>query len=176
MGTKFIHNTDDATIICKVATEDERIAGQEKTFVFRNRKVDRDSNTVVSNGYTEITDEEYELLSSSSKTFQAYAGMGRLTVVDSLPMDSMTPEQLTIALKTENAVLKRDLAKAQAATGENQQAEIDALNEHVAELNEELAAMQKELDNSQALIDELTIQLSEETVIEKEDDEKEEDK
>ena len=182
MGTKFIHNTDDATIICKVSTEAEKLTGQERTFVFRNKKFNKDSNTLISNGYTEVTDEELALLEKESKTYNAYKDMGRLTVVENLPFESMSPEQLTIALKTENAKLKKDLAKAQSATGENQQAEIDALNLHCAEqlkmieeLSEKVAAMQKELDDSQATIDELMIQLSEETVVEPEDD-KEEDK
>lgn len=177
MGTKFIHNTDDATIICKVATEAERIAGQEKTFVLRNKKIDRDNNTIISNGYTEVTEEELALLEAESSTYKYYASIGRLTVVDSLPLESMTPEQMSMALKSENAKLKKDLAKALAATGENQQAEIDALNGHVAEqlkeieeLSEQLAAKQKELDDSQMIIDELTIQLSEETIIPDEDD------
>ena len=179
MGTKYIHNTDDATIICKIANEAQKAAGIDTTFVFRNRKVDKSSNSILSTGYTEISEEDLALLEKESKTYNAYKEMGRLTVVDSLPLESMSPEQMTLALKTENAELKKQLAKAQAATGESQQAEIDALNAHVGEqlkaieaLHEELAVKNKELEDAQALIDELQIQLAEETAI---DEDKKED-
>lgn len=167
MGIKFIRNTDDATIVCKISSD------KNKAFVFRNRKFDKRNNVVLSNGYTEVTDDDLALLQKESSIFNAYMKMNRLSVVDGLPQEAMSTEQLVMSLKTENAALKKQIKDLQSlnsvkpseenqkalqnalATIEELQAELQAASDKAAEqertieaLDVQLAAMQEELNEA----------------------------
>lgn len=107
MGIKYIRNTDDASIKCKLSSI------KNKEFLFERKKIDKRNNVILSNGFTEITDEDIELLRKESKVFRYYESNKKLTVVDSLPHDSMSTEQLIAALKIENASLKIQLKETQ---------------------------------------------------------------
>ena len=128
MDIKYIRNTDDATIVCKIPSD------KNKVFVFRPRKVDKKNNIVLSNGFTAVTEEELKLLRAESTTFVYYENAKRLTLTDELPQEAMSPEQLIDSLRTENAALKEQLA----TNGDS----------------EKLAELQKALQNALATIDE----------------------
>ena len=169
MGTKFIRNTDDATIICKIANEAQKAAGLDTTFVFRNKKFDRSNNMLLSSGYTEVSDEDLALLEKESKTYISYRDLGRLTVVESLPLESMTPEQMLLALKSENATLKQQLMEKGGGNVEKQAAEIEQLKAELAQMSTpdiaekmaEIDELHKTIEEMQMTIDELTAQLAE---------------
>jgi hypothetical protein len=184
MSIKFIRNTDDATIVCKIPSD------KNKSFVFRTKKVDRKNNVILSNGFTEITEDEIALLRSESKTFTFYEAKGRLTVMDNLPLDSMSSEQLISSLRAENAALKKqviEVAKASTVVDsaemkrlvESQAVEIKNLTEQLSEakelpkkieeLQDKLSIQdeehQREISDMQDVIDGLTEQLTEKSDI-----------
>ena len=130
MGLKYIKNTDDATIVCKLRSDKNR------QFKFPAKKFDRRNNVTISNGYTEISDEEIELLKEDSQAFAYYTKLGRLSIVDSLPFESMSTEQLITALKTENAALKKQLKEADKSD----------LQTEIAELKEVIASQEKTIE------------------------------
>ena len=155
MGTKYIRNTDDATIGCKSTSN------KKKEFLFRPKKFDKRNNVLLSNGFTQIEEEDIALLREESSVFQYYEKLGRLTIVDSLPQDAMSTEQLVAALKSEIAMLKQQLKA------------LPKVETSSEDLNKALAIIEEQKEENeklQMLIDEMSVQLAEETVIEKEED------
>jgi len=138
MGIKYIRNTDDATIVCRITSD------RKKVFVFPMHKINKRENTVVSNGFTAISEEDLALLKAESSTFQFYEKSGKLTLADELPQESMSPEQLIAVLRDEIDMLK---------------AEISALKEggESAELKEALA----KISDQDKMIEALDAQLLE---------------
>ena len=188
MGIKYIRNTDDASIGCKIPS-------LKKSFLFKPKKFDKRNNILLSNGYTEISDEDIELLRKESTVFTYYEKLGRLSVGDNLPQEAMSTEQLVASLRTEIAALKQEL-KAKPVSGdsskelknalaiiEEQRETMDKLSAKVQELSTadsddsllaeklaEIDELKEENQRQQDLIDVLNAQLAEETVIEKEED------
>ena len=158
MGTKYIKNTDDATIICKIPSD------KTKVFVFRKKQFDKRNNILISNGFTEISDEDMTLLEKESNTFKYYMNNGKLSIADSLPQDAMSSDQLIASLRAEIAALKRQSA------GGDSSAEVEQLKQEIIALEEKHL---KEVEEMQNMIDELTSQLAEETVVEDGDKEDE---
>lgn len=153
MSFKYIKNTDDATIICKIPSD------KKKEFIFRTKKFDKRNNVLVSNGFTEVSDEDIALLRAESNTFQYYEKKGKLSVADSLPPEAMNAEQLVASLKMEIASLKRQLQEAPkeaAPTGKIK----DVLAE-LAEQKKIIEEMTVEAQKQQDIIDELQEQLAE---------------
>ena len=149
MGIKYIRNTDDATIVCRIASD------RKRAFVFHQKKIDKRNNIVLSNGYTEISEEDLALLAAESNTYAVYTKAGKLTVTDSLPQDSMSAEQLVTALRTENASLKRQLAMAQKATSDPE--EMAGLQKQIVELQQELAEAKELPQKISELQDKLSV-------------------
>lgn len=141
MGSKYIRNTDDATIVCKIPSD------KNKSFVFPSRKVDKRNNIILSNGYSEISEEDLELLRAESSTFQFYEKAGKLSLVDELPQDAMSPEQLVMSLRTENELLKQKLA--------------EGSSEDIKALKEQLDAANAKIEEQEKMIDALDAQLAE---------------
>lgn len=137
MDVKYIRNTDDATIVCKIPSD------KNKTFIFRPKKIDKRNNVVLSNGFTAITEDDLKLLRAESTVFVYYEKAKRLTLTDKLPQEAMSPDQLIDSLRAENAYLKEQLA----TNG-------DA---------EKLKELQKALQNALVTIDEQEKMLSEKT-------------
>ena len=152
MAIKYLKNTDDATIVCKIPSD------KNKAFVFRARKIDKRNNIIISNGYSEISEEDLELLEKESSTFQYYVKLGRLTLVDKLPQEAMSPDQLVMSLRTENELLKQQIAEGGGASSEEVkilQEKLKAAEEKIEEqakaidvLDEQLAAMAEELHSA----------------------------
>lgn len=154
MGIKYIRNTDDATIGCKSTSN------KKKEFIFRPKKFDKRNNILLSNGYTQIEEEDIALLREESNVFRYYEKLGRLTVVDSLPQEAMSSEQLVASLKAEIASLK-------AALKGNPQTD-DSSKKTIEKQKKEIDALKEENERLQMLNDELSVQLAEETEVEKE--------
>ena len=144
MSIKYLRNTDDATIVCRIPSD------KNKSFVFRAKKVDKRNNIVISNGYSEISEEDLELLRKESSTFQYYEAAGKLSLVDSLPQEAMSVEQLVMTLKSENELLKQQIAEGSGAT-----------SEEVKELQEKLKAAEEKIEEQAKMIDALDTQLAE---------------
>jgi chromosome segregation ATPase len=158
MGIKFIRNTDDATIVCKISSD------KNKSFVFRNRKFDKRNNVVLSNGYTEVTDDDLLLLQKESSTFNTYMKMNKLSIVDGLPQEAMSTEQLVMSLKTENANLKKLIKELQSSSSEkpseeNQKALQDALTA-IEKLQIELQEISDKAEEQERMIEALDAQLA----------------
>jgi len=152
MGTKFIRNTDDATIVCRITSD------KNKIFNFRAKKFDKRNNIVLSNGFTEVTDEDIELLAAESKTYNSYIRLGKLSIVDSLPQESMSVEQLIITLKNENASLKKELSKKVELLDSS--AMVDTLKATVAQLSEEINELRESLEEKNKMIAALDLQIA----------------
>ena len=147
MGSKYIRNTDDATIVCKIPSD------KNKVFIFKPKKIDKRNNILLSNGFTEVSEEDLELLRKESSTFMYYENAGRLTLTDDLPEEAMSPEQLINSLREENERLRTELvensstgdqAEAQKAL-QNALAEIEEQKKTIEVLEEQLVAAQEEL-------------------------------
>ena len=147
MGAKYIRNTDDATIVCKIPSD------KNKVFIFKPKKIDKRNNVLMSNGFTEVSEEDLELLRKESSTFMYYESAGRLTLTDDLPEEAMSPEQLINSLREENERLRTELAE-NSSTGDqaeaqkalqNALAEIEEQKKTIEVLEEQLVAAQEEL-------------------------------
>lgn len=147
MGSKYIRNTDDATIVCKIPSD------KNKVFIFKPKKIDKRNNILLSNGFTEVSEEDLELLRKESSTFMYYENAGRLTLTDDLPEEAMSPEQLINSLREENERLRTELAE-NSSTGDqaeaqkalqNALAEIEEQKKTIEVLEEQLVAAQEEL-------------------------------
>ena len=147
MGSKYIRNTDDATIVCKIPSD------KNKVFIFKPKKIDKRNNILLSNGFTEVSEEDLELLRKESSTFMYYENAGRLTLTDDLPEEAMSPEQLINSLREENERLRTELAE-NSSTGDqaetqkalqNALAEIEEQKKTIEVLEEQLIAVQEEL-------------------------------
>ena len=147
MSSKYIRNTDDATIVCKIPSD------KNKVFIFKPKKIDKRNNVLMSNGFTEVSEEDLELLRKESSTFMYYENAGRLTLTDDLPEEAMSPEQLINSLREENERLRTELAE-NSSTGDqaeaqkalqNALAEIEEQKKTIEVLEEQLVAAQEEL-------------------------------
>ena len=155
MGIKYIRNTDDATIVCKIPSD------KNKAYIFRPKKVDKRNSIILSNGYTEISDEDIAILRAESSTFKFYENAGKLTVGDNLPQESMSPEQLVAALKNENAILKRQLKEVQ--SNSSSEGDQTALQDALAKIEEQekaLVAAHEEIADQKRMIEGLDEQLA----------------
>ena len=135
MDTLYVRNTDDATIICRLPSD------KKKVFVFKSKKIDKRNNVVLSNGFTEVSEADLKLLRDESSTFQYYEKLQKIAIVDTLPLESMSTDQLVASLRNENAKLKMELAKDEKpelekalAKIEEQKKDIEILEEQVSNL------------------------------------------
>lgn len=156
---KYIRNTDDANIVCRISSDKNR------SFLFKNKKIDKMNGTMLSNGYTEISDEEIAILRAESDTFKYYEKKGRLTVVENLPFESMSADQLIAALRTENSILKQELRELKAGAGKNGSEQLKETIKKLEELNTkqelDLAVANEELAEKEKIIEALDLQLTE---------------
>ena len=164
MGFKYIKNIEDATVVCKIASN------KHKSFVFPNKKFDKVNNTLKSNGYTEISEEDIALLQAESPTFNYYIKNGGLSIVDNMPYDSMNVDQLISVLKAENAELKRMLKEAQKgdSTAFNELTDkVSEQDKKIVELNDKLKDAEETLVLAEEQLKEFSTKLKEkEAVIE----------
>ena len=155
MGAKYIRNTDDATIVCKIPSD------KNKVFIFKPKKIDKRNNVLMSNGFTEVSEEDLELLRKESSTFMYYESAGRLTLTDDLPEEAMSSAQLISILRNENEQLKLQLAadKDTTALTEAQNALQNALME-IEKLTGELKEASEKAEEQERMIAGLDEQLA----------------
>ena len=164
MGSKYIKNTENATLVCRLASDKNRV------FIFPNKKFDKVSNTIKSNGYTEISEEDIKLLQEQSKSFNYYIEKGGLSIVDNMPYDSMNADQLISVLKAENAELKKMLKEAQKGDSTAFNELVDKVSEQdkkISELKDKLKDTEETLVIAEEQLKEFSTKLKEkEAVIE----------
>ena len=151
MGSKYIKNTDNATLVCKIPSD------KNKSFVFPVKKFDKRNGVLAHNGITEISDEDLALLRNESKAFKYYENNASLSVMDNLPYESMSAEQLISTLKAENAALKKMMKEAQHGDAEA----LSLLEAKVVEQNNRIKYLEKQLEEKETIIKALDLQLAE---------------
>jgi len=162
---KYIQNTHNAPITCHIRDNKGVMVSTKK---FMPALTEKFSGKVLHTGYERLTEEEYENLCKTSRTFQVYSGMtdkAKLLVVhDDLPADAKTPHEALVDAKKdarkaaakiaelENKVvaLKAELLDAQNKYKELFSASIDAeklrlLNDKIIALEADKAALQAEV-------------------------------
>ena len=111
---KYIQNTyrSDIQIIVKVD-------GRTKNYVFAHYQIDKISGQVISDGFTEVSDDDLKVLETNG-AFKLLVEKGKLNVKDEAPLKAGSFEQLldlkakVKALEEENAALKAENAKLKA--------------------------------------------------------------
>jgi len=149
MSSKFVKNSDNAMIVCRVTSD------KNKVFHFSQKKFDKKNNMMLSNGFTEISDEDIALLEAESSVFKYYTAKGLLSVTDILPHEAMSTDQLMSALKAENAMLKKELKIAREG---NSGSSLD--KEQIAYRDEEIARLKKKIAEQEKTIEALDEQLA----------------
>jgi hypothetical protein len=91
VGNKYVYNKHIAPITANVR-DDRGTVVYTKTFMPEH--IDGTTGLVTSTGYTTLTDEQYEDLCKSSRTFVHYKDKLKLLVMrDDLPPDAKTPQE-----------------------------------------------------------------------------------
>ena len=139
MSNKYIQNTYTADI--QIIT---KVDGRPKNYVFAHYQRDKISNQVISDGFTEVTDEDLKILNTNG-AFRLLIDKKRLILKDEAPLKAGSFEQLlnlkakvkeqeeTIAaLRAELAALKGD--KADAADDGLDKLKLDELKAKAEEL------------------------------------------
>lgn len=131
---KYIKNTTDYAYALEVRLKGELSASLVKEF--RPETMDGQSGKILHNGFTFVTNEEYEQLNKHTR-FGRYVEKGIFVEYDELPDEVVTLDEKYAALLSENAKLK-------AGT------ELEELRAKVASLSEENFALKKALEDAKA--------------------------
>jgi chromosome segregation ATPase len=130
----FIQNTMDHGL--KAHSADGKLVKR-----FDIAKADSLTGRAVHNGYTQLTETEFDTLLKESKIFSSFLERKLLVKYDELPEDAMTPRDALVAAKREAAELSAELEKAAA--------ENKALSDRNASLEEENARLVGRLDQAE---------------------------
>lgn len=103
---KYIQNTYTSDIQIMLKKPDGRPL---KSVVFARYQLDRLSGQIVSDGYTEVSDEDMELLNKNG-AFKLLVDKKKLVIKNEAPLKAGSFEQM-LDLKAENAALKEENAK-----------------------------------------------------------------
>jgi chromosome segregation ATPase len=136
VGNRYVYNKHIAPI-----TAHGRNAKGEVvlTIKFQPERVDPTTGRVVSTGYTTLSEEEYELLESSSRTFTVYRDKHKLLVdYDDLPAEAKTPQEALLDAKSETRKAAAQISKLTS--------KITELETKLAEAVEERDALKTEND------------------------------
>jgi len=85
---KYIQNTYRADLQLNMT-----VGGRAKVFVFAHYVQDKLTGSVASDGFTEVSDEDYELLQDSG-VFKLLVAKGKLKVTDKAPLKAGSFEQI----------------------------------------------------------------------------------
>jgi DNA anti-recombination protein RmuC len=160
MGNKYIYNKHIAPITVN-ARDGKGAVLFTKTF--QPERIDGTTGRVISTGYTALTDEEYERLCESSRTFVHYKdNLKLLAECDDLPPEAKTPQEALAdarrkeramqeqvsALEAENKTLKAALHDANEETKRIMSA---SLPEEVRKpLDDKITALESSLEEAVA--------------------------
>ena len=98
---KYIQNTYRADLQINMTVDN-----RAKVFVFARYVQDKLTGGVASDGFTEVSDEDYKLLEKNG-AFKLLVEKGKLKVTDKAPLKAGSFEQM-LALKEENEALKEE--------------------------------------------------------------------
>ena len=139
MSNKYIQNTytADIQIIAKVD-------GHPKNYVFAHYQRDKISNQVISDGFTEVTDEDLKILNTNG-AFRLLIDKKRLILKDEAPLKAGSFEQL-LDLKAKVKEQEETIAALRAEIAELKGTKSDADDDGLDKLKlDELKAKAKEL-------------------------------
>jgi hypothetical protein len=141
MATKFVwvKNNHHSSVKVRVNAEIDGVR-QDKIIEFERERINRQNQTVESNGYTKITQDDYDLFYAGSKVFKAFIDDKTFTVYAEPPEDAFTDAQRVSMLETEKTALQGEIAE----LGAQLQAAKEANSGK--DLSIELAALQAEFD------------------------------
>jgi hypothetical protein len=153
MGVKYIQNAHIAPITVNARDSKGKILFSR---TFRPARTDTTTGRVISTGYTSLTDEEYDQLLQSSRTFTHYKDNLKLLVVcDDIPPNAKTPQEALLdarreARKTATQVteLSEEMIKLKAALLDSETAYKKLQSASVGE--EALKALEKENEKLKA--------------------------
>jgi len=163
----YIQNVHNAPITCHIRDGRGTIIATKK---FMPAVTEKFSGKVLHTGYERITEEEYEALNKTSRTFQVYSGMtgkNKLLVVhDELPADAKAPHEALADARKDARVaaakvtelekqiisLKAELLDAQNKYKELFSASTD--DEKLKPLNDQIAELEAKNNALQVLLDE----------------------
>jgi chromosome segregation ATPase len=109
-GTKnyYIYNSHNAPITANTRDENRKV---RSTRTFMPERRDPMSGRIEHTGYTTLTEEEYNELRSTSKSFTHYIDdLKLLKVCDDLPPDAKTPHEALVDARSESQRLAAELA------------------------------------------------------------------
>ena len=143
MSNKYIQNTYTADI--QIIT---KVDGRQKNYIFAHYQRDKISNQVISDGFTEVTDEDLKILNANG-AFRLLVDKKRLILKDEAPLKAGSFEQL-LELKAKVkeqeetiAALRAEIAELKGGKGEGStEADDDGLDKLKLD---ELKAKAKEL-------------------------------
>jgi small-conductance mechanosensitive channel len=130
MGNKYIYNKHIAPVTCNARSRKGEVLFSVK---FEPERADGTTGRVISTGYTTLTDEQYEQLCDSSRTFVHYKDDLKLLIeCDDLPASAKTPHEAladarkqaleagskVAELEAENVKLKAELHDAEEKLGQ----------------------------------------------------------
>lgn len=139
MGNKYIQNTytADIQIIAKVE-------GRQRNYVFAHYQRDKISNQVISDGFTEVTEEDLKILNANG-AFKLLIDKKRLILKDEAPLKAGSFEQL-LDLKAKVKEQEETIAALRAEIAELKGEKSDAADDGLDKLKlDELKAKAEEL-------------------------------
>jgi hypothetical protein len=160
MGNKYIYNKHIAPITVNAR---DRKGAVLFTKTFQPERIDGTTGRVVSTGYTILTDEEYERLAGSSRTFTHYKDkLGLLVACDDLPPEAKTPQEAlvdarkktreaqvrTSELEAENGKLKAQVLEAENRYNRLASASLD--EEKLKVFNDKITQLETSLEQAAA--------------------------
>jgi len=168
----YVQNVHGKPITCNIRDKSGRVTATKK---FMPTLTEKFSGRVLHTGYEKLTQEEYEALRETSRTFKVYSGetgKAKLLVVhDELPPDAKSPhEALADArkgaqkakaeiakLKTEITGLKAALLDAQTKYGQLSSASSD--EEKLRPLNDRITELETQLKEGSGPLEEKIVEL-----------------
>jgi hypothetical protein len=145
MKTVWVQNTHsgDIKVVARVPGEGAMFSTRSR--VFSRFKTDQLTGRVEHSGYTEIPEEEFNILYRHSSLFKRFITDKKLVRFDEPPLSASTPSEQIIRLSAEMQEVKAQLAREQARSAEKD-TEIASLQVRLAESDKELAALWEELE------------------------------
>jgi hypothetical protein len=140
MATYYVKNNHTASIQARAIVKDGDTE-KEVSKVFPMFRQDRQTGQLISNGYTSIDSDTYDILLEKSAVFKAYIKDGKLVKYDEAPEDALTEAQRVAKLTT-------DLTSANVT--------VSALTAQVATLTVEVADLTTELEAAKAQVTTIT--------------------
>lgn len=138
----WVKNNDNTSFLVKAnkKAKDGTVEG-EVTATFRRQSTDRQTGAVISNGYTRILKDEYDVLYAESKLFKSMVDKGALTVFESEPDEASSPIERVAALTERVGVLSAALSESKES--------VNVLTNELVAAREKIASLEKALSGGE---------------------------